>query len=119
MKPVISSMDAELGGSFDSLERGLALMQELANSLEQAQTAVLHSDLAEIERHSARQQEICDALRQRDAEASPSGSSAASGDPSRPGRWMQLPEAAVPPWPGSAGPRYRQNWPGWRCELAI
>jgi hypothetical protein len=43
----------------------LARLQELAHSLERAYAAVLDSDLAEIRRQTALQQELCSSLRQR------------------------------------------------------
>ncbi len=62
-------MDQEPTISFGLLERRLALMRELAGSLEQVQTAVIRSDLGGIEGHTARQRELCEALRQLENEA--------------------------------------------------
>ncbi len=42
-----------------SLERRLALLRSLAEEIEQAQTALLHSDPHAIESHTARQRDIC------------------------------------------------------------
>jgi hypothetical protein len=50
-------MDQELTTSLQLLERRLALMRDLANSLEQVQSAVVRSDLGGINGHTARQGE--------------------------------------------------------------
>jgi len=62
-------MDPESTNSLDLLERRLALMRQLAGSLEQVQTAVVRSDLRGIDAHTVRQQELCEALAQLEAEA--------------------------------------------------
>jgi len=50
-------MDQELTTSLQLLERRLALMRDLANSLEQVQSAVVRSGLGGINGHTARQGE--------------------------------------------------------------
>jgi hypothetical protein len=62
-------MDQELNPSFELLQRRLALMRELAISLEQVQTAVVHSNLRGIDGHTVRQRELCESLRQLESEA--------------------------------------------------
>ncbi len=56
-------MDQQLSTSLDSLQLRLALMRELARSLEQVQIAVVRSDVAGIDRHTARQRDLCASLR--------------------------------------------------------
>jgi flagellar biosynthesis/type III secretory pathway chaperone len=63
-------MNQELTASFDLVERRLALMRELAASLEQVQSAVVHSDLRGIDSLTAQQGEICEGLRRLEGEAS-------------------------------------------------
>ena len=87
-------MDQELKPSFELLERRVALMRELANSLEQVQTAVVHSDLRGIDGHTVRQQELCESLRQLEREAL--GFRTPVEDQSRKlNLWAQLPGDAV------------------------
>jgi flagellar FlgN protein len=62
-------MDPESTNSLHLLERRLALMRQLAGSLEQVQTVVVRSDLRGIDAHTIRQQELCEALAQLEAEA--------------------------------------------------
>ena len=62
-------MDPELTTSLDLLGRRLALMRQLASSLEQVQSAVVRSDLCGIQGHTARQRELCQGLGQLEAEA--------------------------------------------------
>jgi hypothetical protein len=62
-------MNEELKNSFHLVERRLALMRALASSLEQVQSAVVHSDLGGIDSHTARQRELCEALRLLEREA--------------------------------------------------
>jgi hypothetical protein len=103
------TMDQELTTSFELLEQRLALMRELARSLEQVQSAVVGSDLRGIEGHSARQQELCEALRQLAAETV--GPHPAIADESgRPKTGTQLPESAV-------SPHVRQRWDTLAQEL--
>lgn len=59
----------QVSPSCELLERRLALMRELANSLEQVQSAVVRSDLAGIDGHTVRQRELCGALRWMQGEA--------------------------------------------------
>jgi hypothetical protein len=59
----------QVSPSCELLERRLALMRELANSLEQVQSAVVRSDLAGIDGHTVRQRELCEALRWMQGEA--------------------------------------------------
>jgi hypothetical protein len=56
----------------EPLEKRLELLRRLASVLEEAQTAVLHSDLKAIACQTARQQELCDALRESALQNSPS-----------------------------------------------
>jgi FlgN protein len=62
-------MDPESTNSLHLLERRLTLMRQLAGSLELVQTAVVRSDLRGIDAHTIRQQELCEALAQLEAEA--------------------------------------------------
>jgi hypothetical protein len=62
-------MDEDRSLSIQLVERRLTLLRELACSLEQAEAAVLCSDLAELNRHTAGQQQICTALRELESEA--------------------------------------------------
>ncbi len=59
--------DRELPSSelpdFHALDRRLGLMRELTSVIEQANTAVMKSDLRGIERLTARQRELCNVLR--------------------------------------------------------
>jgi hypothetical protein len=57
-------MDPKLQLAFDRVERRLALMRDLAATLEQAQAAVLAGNLEMIEAHTVRQRDLCEALRQ-------------------------------------------------------
>jgi hypothetical protein len=82
-------MNAELSSCFDRLERRFALMRSLAGELEQAQRAVLASDLEAITWHTAQQQELCEALR-----ALEMGDISGNGDLCR-GRPDCLPENTV------------------------
>jgi flagellar biosynthesis/type III secretory pathway chaperone len=84
-------MNQELTTSCELLERRLAMMRELAHSLEQAQTAVVRSDLGGINGHTARQRELCEALRQLETEAA----RCPPRNPSGKSIWVQLPENAV------------------------
>jgi flagellar biosynthesis/type III secretory pathway chaperone len=97
-------MDQVLTTSFELLERRLALMRDLAGSLERAQSAVVLSDLPGMDGHTARQGEICKALRLLEAEAlqHPACTAISSGSRSRK-VGMQLPEDAV-------SPLVRQRW---------
>jgi hypothetical protein len=89
-------MDLELTTSFGLLERRLALMRELAGSLEQVQTAVVRSDLGGIEGHTARQRKLCEALRQLENEAVRCLPGDAIIRGSRKQKvWVQLPEHSV------------------------
>jgi len=91
-------MDQELTTSFDLLERRLALMRELASSLEQVQTAVVRSDLSKIDSHTVRQQELCETLRQLEAEALGRPPYNLISDQSRKQKiWAQLPQDGVSP----------------------
>lgn len=101
-------MDQELTTSLQLLERRLALMQDLANSLEQVQTAVVRSDLGGINGHTARQGELCEALRQLESEAvqirNPIG-----GVLPKQNIWAQLPE--------DVSPQVRERWQTLAQEL--
>jgi hypothetical protein len=91
-------MDEELTISFSLLQRRLALTRELASSLEQAQNAVVRSDLRGIEGHSALQRELCEALRQLESEARGQLPRSPVADESgQQQSWVQLPEDAVSP----------------------
>jgi hypothetical protein len=92
-------MDQELTASFDLLEQRLALMRELARSLEQVQTTLVHSDLRGIECHTARQRELCEALRlesevQSEVTATKSSNPTSADSPKRT-TWAQIPEGVV------------------------
>jgi len=90
-------MDSELTSSFELLTQRLALMRELADSLQQVQSAVVRSDLRGIEGHTARQQKLCAALRQLAGEAPAPPLGDATREESRTRiTWAKLPEAAAP-----------------------
>jgi hypothetical protein len=55
-------MDQQLSTSLDCLQLRLALMRDLASSLKQVQTAVVRSDVGGIDRHTARQRDLCESL---------------------------------------------------------
>lgn len=57
----------EPSSASELLEQRLALLRSLAVSLEQAQKAILQSDLEDLRRQTARQQEICVGLRRLNA----------------------------------------------------
>jgi flagellar biosynthesis/type III secretory pathway chaperone len=104
-------MDQELTTSFGLLERRLALMRELASSLEQVQTAVVRSDLRGINGHTARQRELWAALRQLETEALGRPPRNPIAEQSREQKiWVQLPEDAV-------SPQVRQRWKALAQEL--
>jgi hypothetical protein len=106
-----SDMVRELSPCCELLERRLALMRGLANSLKQVQAAVVHSDLGGIEGHTLRQRELCDALRQLEAEA-------LAGSPQNP---MGGERRKQKSWAGSAqdavSPPVRQRWEALDQEL--
>lgn len=54
-------MDLDVSANV-SLERQIALMRELAGSLERAQAAVLSSDIRQISAQTLRQQRLCEEL---------------------------------------------------------
>jgi len=104
-------MDQELTTSFELLVRRLALMRELAGSLEQAQNAVVRSDLPGMDGRTAQQREICEALRQLETEASRHPRCTAIADKSRNQKAeMQFPGDAV-------SPLVRQRWETLAQEL--
>ena len=84
-------MDQGLNLSFELLQRRLALMRDLANSLEQVQTAVVRSDLGGITGHTVRQGELCEALRQLESEAVPNRNPIGGVLPKR-NIWARLPD---------------------------
>jgi len=57
-------MDSERSPGHEAGQIRIALLRQLAHSLEQAHAAVVGSDLREITRQTARQQELCANLRQ-------------------------------------------------------
>ena len=87
-------MNQELNPSLELLERRLALMRGLAISLEQVQTAVVHSDLGGIDGHTLRQRELCESLRQLESEAL-GFRNAIEGQRQKVSIGAQLPEDAV------------------------
>jgi hypothetical protein len=99
-------MDHALYLSFERVERRLALMRELAGTLEQAQAALLASDLQRIEEHTARQRELCDALRLLEAPATSPGKDVLH-EPTGP----DLPKASLPP-------ELHERWSALSQELA-
>jgi flagellar biosynthesis/type III secretory pathway chaperone len=97
-------MDQELNTSFNLLERRLALMRELASSLEQVQTAVVRSDLSKIDGHTIRQRELCETLRRLEPEVLARTPYNRVSDPYREHKiWVQLPDDRV-------SPEVRQRW---------
>ena len=110
-------MDQELTASFDFLEQRLALMRELARSLEQVQTTLVHSDLRGIECHTARQRELCEALRRVEGEVqsqvtSTKLSNTIGADSRERTTWAQIPEGVV-------SPVVRQRWETLAQELTL
>jgi hypothetical protein len=104
-------MDRNLTTSFELLELRLALMRDLAGSLQQVQTAVVRSDRREIDRHTTRQRELCESLRQIESEALRTAPrKATAGESRKHEAWMQLPEGAVSPELG-------QRWKNLAQEL--
>jgi hypothetical protein len=105
-------MDQEFRPVFELLQRRLALMRQLAVSLELVQSAVVHSDRSAIDGYSAEQRGICEALRQIEIEAcgrtlhSPLG----SGSSEQKNR-VRLPEGAV-------SPQLQQSWQALSNELS-
>lgn len=97
-------MDQQLTTGIELLQRRLALLRDLAASLEQVQTAVVRSDLRAWDGHTARQREICEALRHLEAEAfgNPAGAAAASKSRDQKAG-MGLPE-------GAASAEVRERW---------
>jgi len=55
-------MDLDLSSANASLERQLALLRELAGSLQRAQAAVLSSDIGQMTAQTLRQQKLCEEL---------------------------------------------------------
>jgi hypothetical protein len=90
-------MDQELTLAFELLARRLALMRELAGSLEQVQSAVVHSELGEIVDQTTRQRELCGALRQLESEAMQRPLCASVAKSGKRTIGLQLPEGAVSP----------------------
>ncbi|HSY64331.1 MAG TPA: hypothetical protein VK829_07015 [Terriglobales bacterium] len=101
-------MDQELTTSLQLLERRLALMRDLANSLEQVQSAVVRSDLGGINGHTARQGELCEALRQLESEAVPIRNPI-GGVLAKQNIWAQLPD--------DVSPQVRERWQTLAQEL--
>lgn len=64
------SLEPEFSPASQPLEQRLRLLRQLASSLECARAAVLGSDLVELTLQTARQRELCAALRQVEGEAS-------------------------------------------------
>ena len=91
-------MNQELTTSFELLERRLALMRELASSLEQVQNAVVRSDVPGIDGHTVHQRQLCQALGQLESEALRHPPCTATAGKSRNQMvGMQLPENTVSP----------------------
>ncbi len=114
-------MDQELPAAFDLLDQRLALMRELARSLEQVQTTLVHTDLRGIECHTARQRELCEALRQLESEVQTEAQTEVTG--TRPSNlitgesrnrkiWVRPPEGAV-------SPVVRQRWETLAQDLTL
>jgi flagellar biosynthesis/type III secretory pathway chaperone len=104
-------MNQELSSSVDLLERRLALMRQLANSLEQVQTAVVRSDLGGIDGHTVRQRALCEALCQLESEALGRRPCNPITDQNRHlTAWTKLPEEAV-------SPQVSQRWKTLAQEL--
>jgi len=97
--------------SFQLLERRLALMRDLASSLEQAEAAVVRSDVASVDRHRVWQQQLCAALGALDAEARRFRLCAVTENvPAVQKNWMPSPGSGVPP-------HIRQRWNALALEL--
>lgn len=60
-------MEQQLSPAYQPLVQRLRLLHDLAASLETARAAVLRSDLTELKLQTARQRELCAALRQSQA----------------------------------------------------
>lgn len=97
--------------SLQLLERRLALMRELASSLRQAEAAVVGSDVASLDRHRVRQQQLCAALGQLDTEARHLRLCAAPENvPAVERSWIPAPGSGVPP-------HIQQRWNALALEL--
>ena len=114
-------MDQGLTASFDLLEQRLALMRELARSLEQVQTTLVHSDLHGIECHTARQRELCEALRQLESEVQTEAQTEVTG--TRPSNLTtgesRNRKISVQPPEGVFSPVVRQRWETLAQELTL
>jgi len=73
-------MPAQPSSAYEFFPLGVALMGELADSLERAQAAVLQSDVAEMTRQSERQRKLCADLSRLQAESSQLPQGAATAD---------------------------------------
>jgi hypothetical protein len=94
----VETMDQGLTTSFGLLERRLALMRDLAGTLEQAQGAVVRLDLPGIDRITTRQQDLCEVLRQLESEGGRHARSiATSGGSPIKKAGVALPDDAVSP----------------------
>lgn len=97
--------------SCELLECRLALMRQLAASLEQVQGAVVGSDLVSIDGHTVRQRELCEALRRLGIEI-------LSGAPGAPVGGEGRSEAiGVEPAQVGDPPQIRQRWEALAREL--
>jgi hypothetical protein len=68
-------MHQDVSSANDFLERQIALMRELAGSLERAQAAALNSNAGQLSAQTLRQQKLCEELRQLAGKFSPEHSS--------------------------------------------
>jgi hypothetical protein len=109
---VDSIMEQEFFVALKLQEGRLGLMRELADSLEQVQTAVVRSNLAEITGHTARQRELCEAMRQLKSEGLRflPGAATAGESPTQKFR-SRLPE-------GAAAPSLQRRWNAVAEELS-
>jgi len=104
-------MDQEFTPVFDLLKRRLALMRQLAVSIEQVQSAVVHSDRSAIDCYSAEQRGICEALHQIEIEAlGRTLDSPLDGASRERKNRVRLPEGAV-------SPQLQQRWQALAKEL--
>jgi len=101
--------DRERATAFELLAGRLALMRELAASLEQVQTAIVRSNLAGITGHIALQRELCQAVRQLETEAPQWSSTKLSA--------VRIPRAPLPAPEDAASGLARHRWNAVAKEL--
>jgi hypothetical protein len=85
--------------AYRQLSQRLGRMRELAHSLALAQAAVVRSDLVEMQGQTAKQQQLCEQLRQIAVQA-PTEFPCEAQPPIAPAAWARLPENLASPLGG-------------------